>query len=372
MKPAAAVLLVITIALIDTLAPAQDSRPDRPPESRKAAPVEVGNVPKDAGKLVKLLEVDRNAEAATRALVRLGEQALPPLIVALDDPRPKVRRRAVRTLGAMGEAAKSVLPRLQELARSADGELAFPAFEALARVKFAGQTIVADYSDNRIFAVDRTGKQIFEIEEIFGVWDVERLPNGNLLLTEFSVNRVREMTLEGRTVWAFDNLKNPYDADRLPNGNTLIADTFGRRVIEVNKAEKIIWKYDTAIQPYDAERMPNGNTLIADGHQDRVIEVDKDGKIVWKLENMPNCHDVDALPNGNVLLTIRMLNLVREVDRDGKTILEIKNLSAPSDADRLPNGDTIVAENGCVRRFDKDGKQVSRIATTWAVEVNSY
>ncbi len=235
-----------------------------------------------------------------------------------------------------------------------------------------GFTLLADYSDNRIAEYDDQGRKVFEIEEIFGVWDVECLENGNLLITEFSVNRVREITRKGEDVWVFDDLKNPYDADRLPNGNTLIADTFGRRVIEVNPKKEIVWKYDKSVQPYDVDRLPNGNTLIADGHEDRVIEVNKKGEIVWQLTNMANVHDADRLPNGNTLLTIRMLNLVREVDPSGKTVMEIKDLSAPSDADRLPNGHTLVAENGMVREFDRHGNPVWKLETTWAVEVNRY
>ncbi|MHC4079474.1 MAG: NHL repeat-containing protein, partial [Planctomycetota bacterium] len=235
-----------------------------------------------------------------------------------------------------------------------------------------GFTLLADYSDNRIAEYDDQGRKVFEIEEIFGVWDVECLENGNLLITEFSVNRVREITRKGEDVWVFDDLKNPYDADRLPNGNTLIADTFGRRVIEVDKDGKVAWTFDKSVQPYDVDRLANGNTLIADGHEDRVIEVNKQGEIVWQLTNMANVHDADRLPNGNTLLTIRMLNLVREVDPTGKTVMEIKDLSAPSDADRLPNGHTLVAENGMVREFDRHGNQVWKLDTTWAVEVNRY
>jgi len=235
-----------------------------------------------------------------------------------------------------------------------------------------GFTLLADYSDNRIAEYDDQGRKVFEIEEIFGVWDVECLENGNLLITEFSVNRVREITRKGEDVWVFDDLKNPYDADRLPNGNTLIADTFGRRVIEVDQKGKIVWRFDKSVQPYDVDRLPNGNTLIADGHEDRVLEVNKKGEIVWQLTNMANVHDADRLPNGNTLLTIRMLNLVREVDPSGKTVMEIKDLSAPSDADRLPNGHTLVAENGMVREFDRHGNPVWKLDTTWAVEVNRY
>ncbi len=235
-----------------------------------------------------------------------------------------------------------------------------------------GFTLVADYSDNRIVEFDDQGREVFSIEEIFGVWDVECLDNGNLLITEFSVNRVSEVTRQNKVVWSFEDLKNPYDADRLANGNTLIADTFGRRVIEVNPKGKIVWEYKKDIHPYDVDRLPNGNTLIADTHDDRVIEVDKNGKIVWQIKEVPNVHDADRLPNGNTLLTIRMLNEVREVDPSGKTVMTLKNLSSPSDADRLPNGNTLVAENGFIREFDRHGNEVWKKTITWAVEVNRY
>jgi len=235
-----------------------------------------------------------------------------------------------------------------------------------------GFTLVADYSDNRIVEFDDQGREVFTIEEIFGVWDVEALPNGNLLITEFSVNRVSEVTRQNKVVWSFEDLKNPYDADRLPNGNTLIADTFGRRVIEVNSKGKIVWSFDKDIHPYDVDRLPNGNTLIADTRDDRVIEINPSGKVVWQIKNVPNVHDADRLANGNTLLTIRMLNEVREVDPTGKTVMTFKDLSSPSDADRLPNGNTLVAENGWIREFDRRGREVWRKAITWAVEVNRY
>ena len=82
-----------------------------------------------------------------------------------------------------------------------------------------GSTLVADYSDNRIIELDSAGTIVNELEEVFGAWDVEILPNGNYLITEFSVSRVREVTRDGRMVWTFENLKNPYDADRLPSAD---------------------------------------------------------------------------------------------------------------------------------------------------------
>ncbi|MCA8976340.1 MAG: hypothetical protein KDC98_16595 [Planctomycetes bacterium] len=243
-------------------------------------------------------------------------------------------------------------------------------------------TLIADYSDNRIVEVDRNGKEVFVLDDVFGAWDVEGLANGNLLITEFSVSRVQEVTRNGKAVWVYEGLKNPYDADMLPNGNVLIADTFGGRVIEVKpdresgRGGEIVWSYGDGvgrdIRPFDVDRLANGNTLIADVISDSALEVDPNGKVVWQAECLPNIHDADRLPNGNTLVTLRNKGEVREIDKAGKTVWTLRGLSSPSDADRLPNGNTIIAENTQVREFDQDGVELWRKATSWAVEVNRY
>ncbi len=235
-----------------------------------------------------------------------------------------------------------------------------------------GYTVVADYSESKVIEFNDQGKEIFSIDNMMGVWDVECLETGNFLITEFSVDKVSEVTRDGKVVWTFQDLKNPYDADRLANGNTLIADTFGLRVIEVDQAGKIVWSYDKNIRPYDVERLTNGNTLIVDNKNDRVIEVDNAGNIAWQITDIAYVNDADRLSNGNTLLTIRHTNSVKEVDRVGNKVMEITDLNAPSDADRLPNGNTLVAENGGVREFDRHGNEIWRQEITWAVEVNRY
>jgi hypothetical protein len=240
-----------------------------------------------------------------------------------------------------------------------------------------GLTLVVDYSDNRIIEIDSAGTIVNELDNVFGAWDAEILPNGNYLITEFSVSRVSEVTRDGRVVWSLggDNrgvLKNPYDADRLPNGNTLIADTFGGRVVEVDFQKNTVWSYAEGIRPFDVDRLDNGNTLIADVLEDRVIEVNPEGVIVWEVRDMPNVHDADRLPNGNTLITLRTVNRVVELDRDGKEVFRLDKLNSPSDADRLANGNTLVAENQMVREFDPQGKEVWRREMTWAVEINRY
>jgi HEAT repeat protein len=235
-----------------------------------------------------------------------------------------------------------------------------------------GFTLVADYSDNRVFEVDEQGRVVFDMQDVLGAWDAEALDNGNLLLTEYLVSRVQEVDRKGNQVWAFEDLKNPYDADRLADGNTLIADTFGGRIIEVDRAGKIVWSYAKEIRPFDVDRLPDGNTLIADVLKDRVIEVTRAGDIVWERKQCAGVHDADRLPNGNTLITSRSLGTVVEVDRAGTIVFTLSGLNSPSDADRLPNGNTLVAENGGVREFDRRGNVVWKLPAAWAVEVGRY
>lgn len=297
------------------------------------------------------------------------------LATALDDDRAPVVTAAVEGLRELN--GQDLSERVEAVAKIDDPGLKKVCADYLAYMKLRREALttgllICDYNQNRVFQLDKSGREVFAIEKIYGIWDAEKLANGNLLVTEFSASQVQEIDPknDNKVVWSYDKLQNPYDADRLPNGNTLIADTFKKRVIEVDKKGEIVWKFDKNVHPYDADRLPNGNTLIADANNDRVIEVDKKGDIVWKLLKVPNVHDADRLPNGNTLVTIRTLNEVREVDKDGKTVARLKNLSSPSDADRLGNGCTMVAESGFVRVFSPSGKPVVKIKTPWAVEAN--
>ena len=309
--------------------------------------------------IVGLEHSDRH-DAALADLLAIGPTALPLLDAAL-----------------LLEAARGQTARLQTLqAARAAMTGATNLFDFAEPV-----TLVADYSDNRVFAVDAAAKVVFELDDVYGAWDAEITPQQTLLITEFSVSRVREVDRSGKELWCYENLKNPYDADRLPNGNTLIADTFGSRVIEIDKDKQVVWQLQqvigpdgtkSGIRPFDVDRLANGNTLIADVLHDRVIEVSPAGAIVWQIEHVNNVHDADRLPNGNTLITLRNSGKVLEVDPTGKTVWQLDKLSSPSDADRLPNGNTLVAENTQVREFDKDGALVWKYATSWAVEANRY
>jgi len=249
--------------------------------------------------------------------------------------------------------------------------------EAMRRASLGttGGTLIADYSDNRVIQVDRDGKVVWQMNDSYGPFDAELLPDGNLLITEFSAGCVFEVDLEGNRTWMFEGLQAPHHARRLANGNTLIADTQGGRVIEVTPAKAIVWTYDVQIRPFGCERLPDGNTLIADGLKDRVLEVSPAKKVVWEVGAMNlanNVHDAHRLPDGNTLIALWGQGSVIEVDREGKVVWKVTQLRSPSSVQRLPNGHTLVADVTHVHEFDRDGKIVWEMQASGAMQARRY
>jgi len=145
----------------------------------------------------------------------------------------------------------------------------------------------------------------------WGVYDVERLPNGNTLVA--NGDKAIEFGKNWTQVWdSGPDVSGIVDVERLPNGNTLMVTNPGNRqadrVIEMATNRTIVWEFKVG-HPHDAERLPNGNTLIAESASQRsVMQVSREGKIVWIVKDvrlqMDSPLDADWLPNGNILITI--------------------------------------------------------------------
>jgi HEAT repeat protein len=88
---------------------------DPNPTVRRVAVQSVGKLAPDVpGAVPALVELFPDVEAV-RAIAEFkaaGADAVPKLIVLLDDPDPAVRRNTCRTLGRIGEAAKAAVPAL--------------------------------------------------------------------------------------------------------------------------------------------------------------------------------------------------------------------------------------------------------------------
>lgn len=157
------------------------------------------------------------------------------------------------------------------------------------------------------------------------VRDVQKLPNGNLLLCRVGawMPGIVEVDQQGNAVWNYYGLQ-ANSAQRLANGNTLIADSgapgapYVPRVVELTRDGKKAWEYSLpslAQAPRYAERLANGNTLVVLPFE--VREVTPQKKVVWQYG----------------------------LGKPGKSG-DPGYLARPSRAHRLSNGNTIIVDRG--------------------------
>ena len=155
-----------------------------------------------------------------------------------------------------------------------------------------------------------------------GVFDIERLANGNTLIAYTHRGHVTEINAKGKVVWTMTGLKSPTSAQRLKNGNTLIAEHGSTRVIEVDRKNKIVWQKTGLKSPSDALALPNGNVLIGEYSGKRVLEVDRTGKIIWQRMCPAAVSGVCMLPDGTIAITNSKEGVIL-LRRDGKKIRQL-------------------------------------------------
>jgi hypothetical protein len=98
-----------------------------------------------------------------------------------------------------------------------------------------GNTLIGA-GNGSVTEVKPDGKVVWQKAGGVCVVHARRLANKNTLITDFSGNRVEEVDLDGRTVWSYDCGGNPAGAERLSDGRTLIStrsasDVYGLRVL---------------------------------------------------------------------------------------------------------------------------------------------
>jgi len=226
----------------------------------------------------------------------------------------------------------------------------------------AAGLLVTDCSNHTITAVTLTGKVVWSHKVRARLYCAAGLANGNILVGFANGNSNAEEYARGfRKVWSNENTNlgtgGIFDVQRLANGNTLLTYTHQNHVTELSPAGKVVWQHKSG-SALSAQRLPNGNTLIAYYSGGKVVEVDRAGKVVWSTSGLKNCSDARKLSNGNVLIAEYSGKRILEVNRAGKTVWECKCPTSPSGVCRLPDGTTAVNWAKAVVIVGRDGKVV--------------
>ena len=153
-----------------------------------------------------------------------------------------------------------------------------------ARLTAKGTLLVAHMDMGKVSEYDSKGKQLLTIDAP-GVWGVESLKNGNMLIT--TRNKVMEVNRKSEVVWEYlfettaDFLiTSPQVSIRLANGNTLIGNWFSQwgdtldknnqplQAIEVTPEKKVVW----ALRAWDEPTNLGPSTIIVPLGEPRTTE----------------------------------------------------------------------------------------------------
>ncbi len=229
-----------------------------------------------------------------------------------------------------------------------------------------GFTLICDLQGNRVYELDRQGRQRWLISSAGGPSDARILPNNRVLIAEYGADRVTERDLNGKILWE-KHIPNPVNVQRLPNGNTFVAtvngpifefDRSGNEVTRINNAGGanllaavrtrrgtivaltqngqccILDSAGRQLKTFAGGRFgnglggidvtPQGRIVLAQQNRGKVVEFDSEGKTIVEVD-APNAVSATSLPNGHFLVAAQNAQRVYEVDRAGKIVWEHSN-----------------------------------------------
>ena len=218
--------------------------------------------------------------------------------------------------------------------------------------------VCADYTQGRIFIVDRTGRVTWDYpaENCNDLWV---LSDGGLLFT--TGHGVRELGPDRSLRFSYDSRSEIYACQRLADGSTFVGECNSGRLLELSPGGQVIKELRLLPPGTDgghafmrnARRLANGHYLVAHYGLGFVREYDATGRIVLEIPAPGGPHSVIRLPDGNTLVACADRNgmsaRVFECDPHGRNVWELKAEDLPGTPlfflgglQRLPNGNTVL------------------------------
>jgi HEAT repeat protein len=229
-----------------------------------------------------------------------------------------------------------------------------------------GYTLICDNNRNRVFEIDRHGKQRWTIDKLKLPIDAVVLPGNRVLIAEYQGNRVTDRDFKGNILWQKE-IPSPLSVQRLPNGNTFIASDGDKKpnngmIVEVDRSGKEIYTIkNLPAKILAAYRWPSGPIvcITEDGHCRILDTTGKQLKAFASGQASADTGALDLRSNGRILITRTGADEVVEFDQHGRLVLRLP-MPGVCIAGQAPNGHILVpsVKNECVREIDRTGKIV--------------
>jgi hypothetical protein len=223
-----------------------------------------------------------------------------------------------------------------------------------------GYTLICALGQNRVYEIDRHGKERWSIGGLSGPADACMVRGNHVLIAEWHAHRITERDLKGKILWEA-RINSPVNVQRLANGNT-ITGANGAAIVEVDRDGKQVYSINNVPGNLLAAYRGRDGTIICMNWQGQCLFYDTTGKQLKSFQTQHDANSIgglDLMANGHILISRQAQGKVAEYDRDGKLLREI---DAPGvrTATALPNGHILVASqnNARVYELDRNGKIV--------------
>lgn len=304
----------------------------------------------------------RIALALARAGSREGVATLIDLLAVLPDDEAGLAEEALCQLA--GDTAPDLMPGTEKTARN-KYRAAWAAWWKvnadrvdLARLSTPlslGYTLICDTGNNRVYEIDRHGKERWAIENVQYPFDACMLPGNRVLIAEYRGGRVTERDLKGNIVWENQGGGRPVSVQRLRNGNTLIG-TLNGGVHEVDRAGKEVATFNDVPGDVTAAYRTRKGVTVCLSRLGQCVLFDAAGKQIKNFSveagKGGNLGGLDVRPDGHLFIVQgRRGGKVTEYDGEGKKLREFDAPNATT-ATALTNGHILVASQGGQRVYE--------------------
>ncbi|MHB1421615.1 MAG: HEAT repeat domain-containing protein [Gemmataceae bacterium] len=224
-----------------------------------------------------------------------------------------------------------------------------------------GFTLLCDSTRNRVFEIDRDGKERWAIHGVPFPVDAWVIGSKRVLIAEYNGRQISERDFKGNILWFRQVSSLPVNVQRLANGNTFIATQ--TQILEVDRGGKELYAINNVPGGITAAyRARDGRILCLARNATRCVTMNTNGKILKEFASNRDgmwTSGIDLLSNGHILITQPNRNKVAEFDRDGNLIVEVDAPLATT-ATGLPNSHFLIASSNGQRAFevDRGGKVV--------------
>jgi HEAT repeat protein len=217
---------------------------------------------------------------------------------------------------------------------------------------FLGYTLIVDMGGNRVFELDRHGKERWSIPAAGGPADAVVIPGNRVLIAEYGIDRITERDFKGTIIWQ-KRIANPVNIQRLANGNIFVA-TFNGPIFEMDRTGKEIHTYNVPGGVLAAYRSRRGH-IVCVTRTGQCSIMDASGKELksFACGQSNSFGGLDVLPNDRILVMQGNRGKATEFDMEGKTILEVDAQNG-STATGLPNGHILIASQNTRRLWEVD------------------